>query len=416
MQQMSQPHNAPLQPQAFSRMDRSFLGTWWWTIDRVSLGCVLLLLVFGLALVATASPAVSQTIGVSDFHFLKKHLVFLVPSIAVIFGVSMLSPRYIWRMASIMLLVTFVMMVSVLFIGSEVKGARRWISILGFSIQPSEFLKPSFIVVAAWLIALQKKSMKRIGHYQEDDVKNGIFPGYHIAIGGYFLFLALLLMQPDLGMSVVLTSVFAIQIFLAGLRFRYLAVLFAIGSAGMGTAYLTFHHVQSRIDRFLFPDSGDNYQVERSLEAIKKGGFLGVGPGQGNEKMTLPDAHADFIFSVLVEEMGLLFSFILILLFLFIIVRGFQRLQGTKDIFPVLAAGGLLSMLGLQSIIHMGSSVNILPAKGMTLPFISYGGSSILSMSIAVGMVLALTRQRSKLSLSQSTMAMRRVSGKGKKS
>jgi len=415
MQQTLKPEHASLQPQAFSRMDRSFLGAWWWTIDRVSLSCTLLLLVFGLALVATASPAVSQTIGVSDFHFLKKHLVFLLPSIAVIFGISMLTPRYIWRIASLMLLATFIMMVAVLFIGAEVKGAKRWVSVLGFSIQPSEFLKPSFIVVAAWLISLQKKSMKHAGHYQEDSAQKGIFPGYHIAIGGYFLFLALLLMQPDLGMSVVLTSVFAVQIFLAGLRFRYLAVLLAIGSAGMGTAYLTFTHVQSRIDRFLFPDSGDNYQVERSLEAIKKGGFLGVGPGQGDEKMTLPDAHADFIFSVLVEEMGLLFSFILILLFLFIIVRGFQRLQGTKDIFLVLAVGGLLSMLGLQSIIHMGSSVNLLPAKGMTLPFISYGGSSLLSISITMGMVLALTRQRSKSSLSRATMAMRRTSEKDKK-
>ena len=401
--------HSPIQPQAFSRMDRSFLGAWWWTVDRALLGCMLLLMVFGVALVATASPAVSQTIGVDDFHFLKKHIIFLIPAIGVVFGLSMLTPRYTWRAASLLLILTCAMMVAVLFIGDEVKGARRWLSVLGFSIQPSEFLKPSFIVVAAWLIALQKKSMQRVHAHHGDNTQTGVFPGYVIAISGYFIFLTLLLLQPDLGMSVVLTCVFAVQIFLAGLRFRYLAVLFALGAAGIGVAYLSFHHVRSRIDRFLFPDSGDNYQVEQSLQAIKKGGFIGVGPGQGSEKMSIPDAHADFIFSVLVEEMGLLFSFILIGLFLFVVLRGFKRLRETQDLFPVLAAGGLLSMFGLQSIIHMGSSVNLLPAKGMTLPFISYGGSSLLSMAIAMGMVLALTRQKSRSSIARSTIAMRRT-------
>lgn len=401
--------HSPIQPQAFSRMDRSFLGAWWWTVDRALLGSMLMLMVFGVALVATASPAVSQTIGVDDFHFLKKHIIFLIPAIGIIFGLSMLTPRYTWRAASLLLILTCAMMVAVLFIGDEVKGARRWLSVFGFSLQPSEFLKPSFIVVAAWLIALQKKSMQRVHTHHGDNTKTGVFPGYIIAISGYFMFLTLLLLQPDLGMGVVLTCVFAVQIFLAGLRFRYLAVLFALGAAGLGAAYLSFHHVRSRIDRFLFPDSGDNYQVEQSLEAIKKGGFIGVGPGQGSEKMNIPDAHADFIFSVLVEEMGLLFSFLLIGLFLFVVLRGFKRLRDTQDLFPVLAAGGLLSMFGLQSIIHMGSSINLLPAKGMTLPFISYGGSSLLSMAIAMGMVLALTRQKSRSSIARSTIAMRRT-------
>ena len=396
-------------PRAFSRTDNSFLGAWWWTVDRAMLSCVLCLMLFGVALVATASPAVAQKIGVGDFHFLKKHLIFLIPSIAFVFGISFLSSRWVWRVASILFLVTCVAMLGVLAYGQEVKGATRWINVMGFSIQPSEFLKPSFAVVAAWLMALQNKTMKRAEGYHVEGAKALIFNGFGFSIGLYMLCLVLLLLQPDLGMSVVLTSVFAAQIFLVGLRFRYLAILAGAGVAALGAAYLTFHHVRSRIDRFLYPESGDNYQVERSLDAIRQGGLVGVGPGQGTEKMSIPDAHADFIFSVLAEEMGLFFSFILIGIFLFVLLRGFRRLQETQDVFTVLAAGGLLFMFGVQSLIHMGSAVNLLPAKGMTLPFISYGGSSMLSMSIAMGMVLALTRQKGRKSISRSSITMRRI-------
>lgn len=396
------------QPRAFSRMDRSFLGAWWWTVDRAMLGCVMALLVFGIALVATSSPAVAQKIGVSDYHFIKKHIIFLVPTLFLIIGGSMLSPRYVWRFASLILLGGCIMMVLVLFFGAEEKGARRWISILGFSLQPSEFVKPAFVVVAAWLIALQKKSIQKVSSYQPDAKKDGIFPGYYIAFSLYSFLLVLLIMQPDLGMSVVLTTVFAVQVFIAGLRFRYMAVLFAIGAAGLVAAYFSLHHVRSRMDRFFNPDSGDNYQVEASLAAIKKGGIIGVGPGQGVEKISLPDAHADFTFSVLVEEGGIAFAMILIALFLFILLRGFKRLQDTHDVFSVLAAGGLLAMFSIQSLIHMGSSVNLLPAKGMTLPFISYGGSSMISMGIAMGMVLALTRQKGRTSIARSSITMRR--------
>ncbi|MGH1455876.1 MAG: FtsW/RodA/SpoVE family cell cycle protein [Alphaproteobacteria bacterium] len=397
------------QPRAFSRTDNSFLGAWWWTIDKAMLSCVLVLMLFGVALVATASPSVAQRIGVGDFHFLKKHLVFLIPSIVLLFSISMLSPRYVWRMASLLFVGTCIMMVGVLVFGEEVKGATRWINILGFSVQPSEFLKPSFAVVAAWLIALQKKSMKRAEGYHVESAKGLVFNGFGFSIGLYIMCLVMLLMQPDLGMSVVLTGIFAVQIFLVGLRFRYLAVLFGAGVGALTTAYLGFHHVRSRVDRFLYPESGDNYQVERSLDAIKQGGVIGVGPGQGTEKMMIPDVHADFIFSVLAEEMGLLFSFILIGIFLFVLLRGFRRLQETHDVFIVLAASGLLFMFGFQSFIHMGSAVNMLPTKGMTLPFISYGGSSMISMSIAMGMVLALTRQKGRQSIARSSITMRRM-------
>ncbi len=404
-----------IHPKAFSRMDQSFLGAWWWTVDRAMLAAILSLMVFGVALIASASPSVAERIGVSSYYFLHKHLVFLFPSFLMVFGISMLSPRAIWRMSSVILLVSICMMFMVMFFGQEVKGAQRWIEIFGFSIQPSEFVKPSFTVVAAWLIASYRgqtsslpESNKQAAAMRETQFKP-VFYSYHVSVGLYLFLITLLLAQPDLGMTVVITLVFAVQTFLAGLRFRYLAILFGLGVIGLSIAYVSFDHVQSRVDRFFNPDSGDNYQVEHALEAVRQGGLLGAGPGQGVEKNSIPDAHADFIFPVLVEEMGAVFALFTLSLLLFVILRGFKRLQETQDVFCLLAAGGLLSMFGFQSLIHIGSSLNILPTKGMTLPFLSYGGSSLLSMSLAMGMVLALTRQRKRGSIARSSMTMRRA-------
>lgn len=398
----------PQEPQAFSRVDRSFLGAWWWTVDRAMLGAVLVLILFGVALVTTASPSVAQKIGAGEYYFIKKHLFFLTPTIFTVIGISMLDPRSVWRIASVLLAAVFVMMILVLVVGVEQKGAQRWLTLFGFSIQPSEFLKPSFAVVAAWLFALQKKSTAKVKAFGAEEAAHRRFPGFYIAIGLYFVFLGLLIMQPDLGMSVVVTTVFAIQIFLAGLRFRYMALLLSLGLGGLVSAYFALDHVKSRVDRFFNPESGDNYQVEQSLAAIKKGGIIGVGPGQGVEKANIPDAHADFTFAVLAEEGGLVFVTVLIGLFMFILLRGFKRLQDNHDSFSVLAAAGLLAMFGIQALIHMSSAVNIIPAKGMTLPFISYGGSSMLSVGIAMGMVLALTRQKTRSSIARSSLTMRR--------
>ncbi len=394
-------------PKAFSRMDKSFLGAWWWTVDRQMLGAVIALMFFGLALVATASPSVANTIGAQDsYYFLKKHLFFMCPALALVFGVSMFSPRTVWRICSILFIAVVLMLIVVLFVGDEVKGARRWISVFGFSVQPSEFMKPVFAVVVAWLLALYRKKLQRDETRHIEDHKFHWFTGLNLSIACYVLILLLFISQPDLGMSVVLTLVFATQIFLAGLRFRYVAIVGGLCCAGLGLAYMSLHHVRSRLDRFLNPDIGDNYQVEKSLEAIKQGGVFGVGPGQGVVKERLPDAHADFIFSVLAEEMGLFFVLILMGLFLFILLRGFKRLKDTHDLFSMLAAGGLLTMIGMQSLIHMGSSVNILPAKGMTLPFISYGGSSMLSLGLSFGVILSMTRQKSKISIAKTTVSM----------
>ena len=377
----------------FSRTDRSFLGRWWWTVDRGLLAAFLALAVLGVILVASASPAVAERIGLEPYHFLKRHLVMLLPALLLMLGVSMLEPRQLWRLASLLFVASLCAMVAVLFTGMEIKGAQRWLHVAGLSIQPSEFAKPAFAICAAWFMALQKKREN--------------FPGNRVAAGLYLAYISLLLLQPDLGMTVIVTSLWAAQIFLAGFPFRLLIIFVAVAAIGLGTAYLAFDHVHSRINRFLDPESGDNYQVERSLEAFQNGGMFGTGPGQGTVKLTIPDAHADFIFAVGAEELGFIFTAVLMALYGFIVVRGFRPGMQSDDIFPVLAVGGLLTMLGLQATVHMGSALNVLPAKGMTLPFISYGGSSILSVGFTAGAILCLTRWQGRASIARGGLSLR---------
>ena len=376
----------------FSRTDRSVLGRWWWTVDRAMLGAFLILAVFGIVMIATASPPVAESLGYGHYHFLIRHFILLIPALGIMIGVSMLDQRDIWRLSSLVFVGSIVALIIVLFAGVEIKGAQRWIRVLGFSLQPSEFIKPSFIIVAAWLMALQKKKEN--------------MPGNLIAAGLYFLVICLLLLQPDLGMTVIVTASLAAIIFLAGFPFRLLFIFGFAGIGGLVAAYFGFEHVRSRIDRFINPESGDNFQVQKSIEAFQNGGVFGTGPGQGTVKLHLPDAHADFIFSVAGEEMGLLFIFILICIFAFILLRGFNRLMDCDDIFTVLAAGGLLAMFGMQAFVHMGSSLHVLPAKGMTLPFISYGGSSVLSTGFSMGVVLALLRRKARAGIAKGGLSL----------
>jgi cell division protein FtsW len=278
------------------------------------------------------------------------------------------------------LLVSVALLAATFMVGAEIKGARRWINLPGFSLQPSEFVKPSFAVICAWLFALQRR-------------QDGT-PGDLIAVGIYVLVLCLLLLQPDVGMAVVVSAIWFSQYFLAGLRVLWVFALLGSGAGALAAAYLAFPHVQSRINRFLDPQSGDTYQVTRSLEAFTNGGLAGRGPGEGTVKTHLPDAHSDFVFAVAGEEFGLIACLIIVLLFGFVVVRGFSRLLGETSLFALLATAGLLVQFGLQALINMGSTLHILPTKGMTLPFISYGGSSLLALSLGMGFVLALTRKR----------------------
>lgn len=376
----------------FARTDKSAMGQWWWTVDRGMLAAFLVLAVFGVVLVATASPPVAERIGLDYYHFLKRHVIILVPALSMLIGLSFFNHRQIRRLATLAFTGSVVAMIIVLATGMEIKGAQRWIHVLGFSLQPSEFIKPAFAILAAWLMALQKE-------------KNG-FPGNGITAGLYILTITLLLLQPDLGMTVIVTAIWAAQIFLAGFPFRLLAGFMGLGIGGIVTAYFTFDHVQSRIDRYLNPESGDTFQVDKSIEAFQNGGVFGTGPGQGTVKMGLPDAHADFIFSVAAEEMGLIFVLILLGVYGFILLRGYNRLMDSNDMFVVLAVGGLLTMFGLQALVHMGSSLHLLPTKGMTLPLISYGGSSLLSIGFSMGMVLALTRRKNRTGVSKAGLSL----------
>lgn len=377
---------------SLARTERHILTQWWWTVDRRLLACALALMGLGVVLVMAASPPVALRIGTDYLHFVVRHIAVLVPALAMMLGLSLLSgPRMVWRVATFVLAGSLLAMILVLFIGTEIKGGQRWISLPGFSLQPSEFAKPAFAVFIAWLIARQKEDIT--------------FPGYILAGGVFFFLLTLLMLQPDFGMSVVVTSIFTAEIFLAGLPFRYLVGIVLVALVGLVAVYYTFDHVHSRIDRFLDPASGDNYQIARSIEAFQNGGLTGTGPGQGTVKLRLPDAHADFIFSVGAEEFGFLPVLVIIGLYAGIVWRGMQNLTNTSDLFVILACGGLLTMFGLQALIHMGSAMHLLPTKGMTLPFISYGGSSLLATAFGFGLILALTRRSRRSSVADMGLA-----------
>jgi cell division protein FtsW len=364
----------------FMRADNSLLGRWWWTVDRWSLAAIGALLAVGALMALASTPPIAERLNLEPFYFVKRQLALVPVAIAIMFGVSLLDPRGVRRVA-IGLFVIFTALLSLTFvIGAEIKGARRWINVGGFSLQPSEFVKPCFAVVTAWLFSIQRRQSR--------------FPGDMIAIGLYVLVIFLLLKQPDIGMAVVISLVWLAQYFLAGLRIFWVALI-APATVGMAVlGYLTFPHFAQRIDSFLNPQNGANYQVMKSLEAFNTGGLLGRGPGEGTVKANLPDGHSDFVLAVVGEEFGLVVCLVIVALFAFVVLRGFGRLIGENSLFVLLATAGLLVQFGVQAMINMGSTLHLLPTKGMTLPFISYGGSSLLALSLGMGFMLALSRKR----------------------
>lgn len=364
----------------FGRTDTSVLGRWWWTVDRWSIAALFLLAGIGLLLTMAASPAVADRIGADSFHFIRRQFVFLAPAMMAMVGVSLLAPKQVRRLGVIGYLGCVVLLVAVLFIGPEVKGATRWINIGGISLQPSEFTKPTFAVISAWMFA-------------ESRLNPG-FPGKVIATGIYLLTALLLLRQPDVGQTMIISAVWGTQFFLAGLPMMLVLGLIGLAVAGGVGAYFIFSHVQSRVDRFLDPTGDGAYQVMTALNAFKNGGLFGRGPGEGRVKLVLPDAHTDFILAVAGEEFGIALCLVVVALFAFVVLRGFSRLMHEENLFVVLATAGLLVQFGLQAIINMASTLRLMPTKGMTLPFISYGGSSMLALALGMGMVLALTRTR----------------------
>jgi cell division protein FtsW len=362
------------------RGDNSVLGRWWWTVDRQLLFATMLLILCGIIMIMAAGTPVAKRIGAPSNYFISHHLMVLPAGLLLLFGTSLLSPLYVRRLAVIGLLCSFLALLATLLIGVEIKGARRWINLGFFSLQASEFLKPALAVVCAWMFAEWRKEQG--------------FKGWLVAIVLFAFSVLLLMLQPDFGMTSIVTAVWFTQFFISGMPLILVIIgipLMVLGGVGI---YHLFPHVQSRINRFLDPDSGDTYQITQSLKAFKNGGWFGQGPGEGRVKLHLPDAHADFIFSVLGEEFGIFACLLLIALFVFIFYRGVRLLLGEKNLFVLLAAAGLLTQFMLQAFVNIASSISLIPTKGMTLPFISYGGSSLLAMSWAMGMILALTRKR----------------------
>lgn len=369
---------------SLARTNTSFIGQWWWTVDRWTLAALMVLIFLGVLLIMAASPAVADQHHWSSFHFIKKHIIFLIPTIGILIGVSLLSLQDIRRFACIVFGISMVGLVLTTFIGVDIKGACRWLEIGGISLQPSEFVKPAFAVLCAWMFS------KR--HTEPS------FPGNLMAMGLYLVVVTFLLLQPDLGMTVLITLMWFSQFFLSGLPMSWIFAGVGCGIGGLFAAYFFFSHVARRVDHFFNSEGadkfGNHYQINQSLEAFMNGGFIGQGPGEGTVKKYIPDAHADFIFAVAGEEFGMILCLFLVCIFAFIILRSFVRIFDENNMFVFLAVTGLIVQFGLQAVINMASTLNLMPTKGMTLPFISYGGSSMMALALGMGMVLGLTRRR----------------------
>jgi cell division protein FtsW len=369
------------QPHAFARTDRSRLGLWWWTTDHILLGVAAILMTLGVLLSFASSPAAAARMNLGDpFHFAIRQSVFAVVGAAILLSVSALSPKGIRRAAFFIYAGAIVIMMALPIMGHNAKGATRWLEFGGFSLQPSEFMKPALIVLVGWMFAEGQKG-------------EGV-PGVSIAFCLYGLAVALLLVQPDVGQTILITIAFGAAFFVAGVPMRWIAGLFAVAISGGVAIYFTFDHVASRVHKFLSPDKADTHQIDRAQEAIAAGGLLGRGPGEGVMKRHVPDLHTDFIYSVAAEEYGLVFSLFLITLFAILVTRGLYKAMKLSDPFEQIAAAGLFVLVGQQAFINVAVNLNLIPTKGMTLPFISYGGSSMMAMGLTLGMALALTRRR----------------------
>jgi cell division protein FtsW len=368
-----------------SRIERTPFAAWWWTVDRFMLTALLTLMLAGIVLSLAASPPVAARIGLEPFYFVNRHVLFLIPTVALMFATSFLPDRYIRRIALVVFIVSVAMVFATLVYGAEVKGARRWIVIAGVNIQPSEFLKPAFVILVAWLFG--------------ESAKRPEMPANILALALLGMAVTALVLQPDFGQTMLLSLVWGSLFFLAGMRIIWMLGLGGAAALGLTIAYWTVPHVTRRIQRFLDPSSGDTFNVDQAIESFLRGGWFGRGPGEGTIKRILPESHTDFVFAVAAEEFGIVLCLALLMLFAFIVLRGLRHAIANEDPFRRFAAAGLSILFGLQSAINMAVNVHLMPAKGMTLPFISYGGSSMISMAWGMGMLLALTRERPRAEL-----------------
>ncbi len=365
-----------------SRTETGILSNWLWTVDRALISAVGVLMLCGIVMGLAASPSVAERIGLSTFNFVHKQAVFMVAAIGVMFLVSFLSPRYIRRLGLALLILAMAGVVATLLFGAEVKGARRWLNLwpLG-SVQPSEFVKPAFVIVAAWAFS--------------EGAKRADMPGNFLAILLLPAVIVPLILQPDIGQTMLISIVWCALFFLAGLHLLWVVGLAGLGAGGLLLAYKFVPHVTARVNRFLHDKgSQDSFQVDAAVESFTTGGFFGKGPGEGTVKRYLPDAHTDFIFAVFGEEFGIIACIALISLFAFIVLRALWLAHRTHDPFCRFAGAGLAILFGVQSGINMAVNLHLIPPKGMTLPFVSYGGSSLVSLAIGMGVLIAVTRKR----------------------
>lgn len=364
----------------FSRDRKTPLAEWWWTIDRQLLSALILLLVVGVVLSFAASPPVAERLGLDAWHFVVRHAMFSVIALGVLVATSMLPHRSARVFAIAVLAASIVLLWLTLRFGVEVKGAKRWISALGQTIQPSEFVKPAFAVIGAWLFA---ESMKQQG-----------MPARSLATLLMLVIVGGLLLQPDIGQTALVLATWAALLFLSGISWF---VIGGLGVAAIGLlfgAYAFFPHFAKRIDSFMNPEDGNTYQVDKALSSLLEGGWFGRGPGESMAKKVIPDAHADYVFSAAAGEFGILFSLCLVALIAFIVVRALTGAQRQASLFARLAASTLAIQFGLQCSINLAVNLNLIPPKGMTLPFVSYGGTSMIAIAFGMGLMLALTRKR----------------------
>lgn len=366
-----------------NELSNNYIKWWWRSIDQQMIIALVILFVFSIMLVTTSGSAVANRIGLNEYYFASRQLFYLASALLLIIFFSFFSRKWLKRFSILGFIASILLLILVRFYGYEVKGATRWINILGLSVQPSEFVKPFFAVVAGWILSLKF----------EDE-----FPSFSICISLYSIVALLLIIQPDFGMLVMVTAVFGIQLFIAGMPIFWIILAAFMLVFGVTAAYFWLPHVTKRINSFLDSDSSSNYQVGKSIRAFEHGGLYGRGPGEGAVKQVLPDSHTDFIFAVAGEEFGAIICLIIIGIFAFIVIRSLLKLINEEDKFIQLAASGIISQIGLQAIINIGVTLNLLPTKGMTLPFISYGGSSTLAIAIATGMLLGFTKHKTSLS------------------
>jgi cell division protein FtsW len=368
-----------------SRTVRTPFSDWWWTVDRAMLAALLGLMLGGIILSLAASPPVAARLNLDAFHFVHRHIVYLAPTVAVLLVTSFLSPRQLRRCALLVFLAGLILVAATPIFGAEIKGARRWLVILGINLQPSEFVKPAFVILIAWLFA--------------ESTRRPEMPANTTALALLFLVVALLVLQPDFGQTMLIALVWGALFFMAGMRMIWVGGLAGMAALGLAGAYFTVPHVARRIQRFLDPASGDTFNIDISLESFARGGWFGRGPGEGTVKRILPESHTDFVFAVAAEEFGIVLCLMLLALFAFIVIRALRHAIRNDDPFIRFAVAGLAILFGLQSAINMAVNLHLMPAKGMTLPFVSYGGSSMISLAYGMGMLLALTRDRPRAEL-----------------